>query len=167
MRINDEYDRHVKANPSTESEAFHHVIETPRTCDKYMEWVPSLSPKEHLEMNREQMLRSETEARRIADEAFREEIRKSDKASADSRRDKDDEMKREEMDFKGSERREKRYQWMFTVGSTILFGLVGLVWGNAILKQPEPQTPPTVINQITVSPSPAPTVINQITAPTK
>ena len=132
------------------------MIDEPRVCAKYVEWLPYFTPKEHIEMVRSDELAKANEERRKSDEAFREEIRKADRV-------RDDGFKREEMAFKASERRERRYQWFFTVGSTVAFALAGLAWGNAIFKQQEQPTPPTIINQITTAP---PTVVNIITPPT-
>lgn len=99
MPINEEYDKAraarqgiPSADPTREAaEDFLSVVNANRACNKFFQWVPMFSPKEHVEMMHLDRLERIAEERKQADAERDERRRQEDKKRQD---DRDDDQRR-------------------------------------------------------------------------
>lgn len=175
--INDQCDERNKESNNMQA-AFRETIQAERTCAEFTEWIPSLTPKEHIEMNILQRQREEIEKRRKADEDFRNEIRNEDLVRNDRIRMQSEELAKDhrkiDLQYKELEKEmraidyvERGRQWSasfwwvkFGICVSALIGATSV--GISLYTATKPSQPPTIINEIKVTP---PAVINQITIP--
>ena len=168
--IDKEYDR-GRSGTEDSPKYFLQVIERqPRVCGHFTEWVPSLTPKEHIEMNRELARQRDSEARLVKDEAFREEIRKADRERDDRLGEESGKRERKnrriDLQYKELEKemrsldmgeRAKQWKWSFraVITGIIASALIGATSvGVSLYTALKPtQPPPVIINQITVPPT--------------
>ena len=121
------------------------VLRKPRLCNKFTQWVPGFTPKEHKEMMHEKYLQELAQEQKESERKWQEERRESDRehyAEEKQRQEaREDAREQREAEREKQHKKEDRRWQIASVCLAGILGIAGVVVGRFLISTSAPSPP--------------------------